>query len=69
VSASPSRNSPKNLAFSKELDLHLAAVTWEDAYYNWVRSHKNLRAEVVNDPKRKWAHYTHTLAANLTDHI
>lgn len=57
------------LAFSKDLDLHLAAVTWEDAHYNWVRSHKSLRAEVINDPKRKWTPCTPALAANLTDHI
>lgn len=26
----------KTLAFSKEVELHEAAVTWENAYYNWV---------------------------------
>jgi IS1 family transposase len=32
----------KTLAFSKDVTLHRAAVIWEDAYYNLVRSHKSL---------------------------
>lgn len=40
----------KTLAFSKDLDLHEAAVAWEGAYYNWIRPHKSLRMQVSDDP-------------------
>jgi len=59
----------KILAFSKVLDSHGAAATWEDTYYNWVRPHKSLRVEVINDPQRKWTPRTPGMAAGLTDHI
>jgi hypothetical protein len=59
----------KTLAFSKDVELHEAAVIWEDVYYNWVRPHKSLRVEVLADPQRKWSHRTPAIAANLTDHI
>jgi hypothetical protein len=59
----------KTLAFSKDLDLHEAAVTWEDAYYNWVRPHKSLRVRVTDDPQRKWSPRTPGMTASLTDHI
>ncbi|MGB9880736.1 MAG: IS1 family transposase [Anaerolineae bacterium] len=59
----------KTLAFSKDVELHEAAVTWEDAYYNWVRPHKSLRSETQDDPQRKWTPRTPGMAANLTDHI
>jgi hypothetical protein len=48
----------KTLAFSKDVELHEAAVTWEDAYYNWIRPHKSLREEVHDNPQRKWSHPT-----------
>jgi hypothetical protein len=59
----------KTLAFSKEVQAHNHAVTWEDAYYNWVRPHKGLRLEVQDDPTRKWLLRTPAMAAGLTDHI
>jgi hypothetical protein len=59
----------KTLAFSKDVKLHEAAVTWEDAYYNWMRPHKSLRVELADDPRRKWAQRTPAMAASLTDHI
>lgn len=59
----------KTLAFSKAVELHAAAVTWENAYYNWIRPHKSLRAEIPADPRRKWAKRTPAMAACLTDHI
>ena len=59
----------KTLAFSKDVQLHEAAVTWEDAYYNWVRPHKSLRVEISDDPQRKWTPRTPAMAASLTDHI
>jgi hypothetical protein len=59
----------KTLAFSKDVELHEAAVTWEDAYYNWVRPHKSLRIETHDDPQRKWTPRTPGMVANLTDHI
>jgi hypothetical protein len=59
----------RSLAFSKDVELHKAAVTWEDAYYNWIRPHKSLRVEIPDDPRRKWTLRTPAMAANLTDHI
>jgi hypothetical protein len=59
----------KTLAFSKDVVYHAAAVTWEDAYYNWIRPHKSLRVEISDDPQRKWAPRTPAMAASLTDHI
>jgi hypothetical protein len=59
----------KTLAFSKNVQAHENAVTWEDAYYNWVRPHKTLRVEIQDDPTRKWRLRTPAMAAGLTDHI
>ena len=59
----------KTLAFSKNLELHEAAVIWEDAYYNWIRPHKSLRLETHNHLQQKWTLRTPGMAANLTDHI
>jgi hypothetical protein len=59
----------KTLAFSKNVELHRAALIWEDAYYNWIRPHKSLRIEIPDNPKRKWSHRTPGMAAGLTDHI
>jgi hypothetical protein len=64
-----SRLTRKTLAFSKDVKLHEAAVTWEDAYYNWVRPHKSLRQKASDECQRKWALRTPGMAANLTDHI
>jgi hypothetical protein len=58
----------KTLAFSKDVELHEAAVIWEDTYYNWVRPHKSLRVEMPDDPRRKWMPRTPGMAAGLTDH-
>jgi len=59
----------KTLAFSKDVQNHDNAVTWEDAYYNWVRPHKSLRLEVQDDSTHKWFLRTPAMAAGLTDHI
>lgn len=59
----------KTLAFSKDVEMHRAAVVWEDSYYNLVRPHKSLRTRVADDPTRKWRPRTPAIAAGLTDHI
>jgi len=59
----------KTLAFSKLVQAHEEAATWEDAYYNWVRPHKGLRVKLQDDPTRKWLLRTPAMAAGLTDHI
>lgn len=59
----------KTLAFSKDLNCHAAAVSWEDAYYNWIRPHKGLRLETKDDPRRKWSLQSPGIAAGLTDHL
>ena len=59
----------KTLAFSKNLELHEAAVIWEDAYYNWIRPYKCLRIKIHNLAIQKWSLSTPGMAASLTDHI
>ena len=59
----------KTLAYSKVLEMHRAAATWEDAIYNLVRPLKTLRLEAVSDPSRRWLPRTPAMAAGLTDHI
>ena len=59
----------KTLAFSKDLSMHQAAVTWEDAYYNLVRPHKSLRLRAPVEVHAKWTPRTPAMAAKLTDHI
>jgi len=63
-----SRLTRKTLAFSKTIEMHKAAATLEDAYYNLVRSHKSLRLE-VHQPDRRWQQRTPAMASTLTDHI
>ncbi len=64
-----SRQTRKNLAFSKNLACCRAAATWEDAYYDLVRPHKSLRQPVSDFPGHKWIPRTPAMAAALTDHI
>ena len=59
----------KTLAYSKALEMHRAAATWEDAIYNLVRPLKTLRLEAVSDPSRRWLPQTPAMTAGLTDHI
>lgn len=63
-----SRLTRKTLAFSKTIEMHNAAATLEDAYYNLVRPHKSLRLE-VNQTDRRWQQRTPAMASALTDHI
>ncbi len=58
----------KTLAFSKNVEYHRAAATWEDLYYNFVKPHKSLRLPVSEVPGRKWKLRTPAMAAGLTDH-
>jgi len=59
----------KTLGFSKDVDCHRAAATWEDLYYNLIKPHKSLRLRLHDVPGRKWQPRTPAMAANLTDHI
>jgi hypothetical protein len=59
----------KTLAFSKELKMYRASAAWEDLVYNFARPLQTLRAEVFDDPKRRWQPRTPAMAAALTDRI
>jgi hypothetical protein len=59
----------KTLAFSKNIELHEAALIWEDAYYNWIRPHKSLRVKTLGNLPKKWSLRSPGMAAILTDHI
>ena len=59
----------KTLGFSKDLSCHEAAVTWEDAYYNFVRPHKGLRLRNEDVSQSKWRPLTPAMVAKLTDHM
>jgi hypothetical protein len=63
-----SRLTRKTLAFSKIVEMHKAAATLEDTYYNFVRPHKSLRLE-VNHPDRRWKPRTPAMVSALTDHV
>ena len=63
-----SRLTRKTLAFSKTIEMHQAAASLEDSYYNLVRPHKSLRQEVVASDRR-WLPQTPAMASALTDHI
>ena len=64
-----SRLTRKSLAFSRELEMHKAAATWEDLNYNLRLPHKSLRVEMTDEPERWWQPRTPGMAAGLTDHI
>jgi len=64
-----SRQVRKTLAFSKNVAMYQAAVTWEDSYYNLIRPHKSLRYPVQEALPQKWQQRTPAMAAHLTDHI
>jgi hypothetical protein len=59
----------KTLAYSKVLEMHRAAATWEDTTCNLVRPLKTLRLEVPSAPSRRWLPQTPAIAAGPTDHI
>lgn len=59
----------KTLGYSKIVEMHRAAATWEDIVYNLVRPLKTLRLEVFDDPTRRWLPRTPAMAAGLTEHI
>jgi hypothetical protein len=59
----------KTLAFSKQVDMHRAAATWEDAYYNLLRPLKTLRLEIFDDPHRRWLPRMPAMATDLTYHV
>lgn len=58
----------KTLSFSKELRCLIDACTWEDAVYNWTRSHRSLRIP-SDTPGQRWQKRSPAMAAGLTDHI
>ncbi len=59
----------KTLSYSKDLDLHKAAVDFEDAVHNFVRPHLSLRLAQPGPRRRIWKERTPAMAAGLTDHI
>lgn len=65
----------KGLGFSKKLHMHLAAIIWEDLYYNFghiVRTLKILidaQKQVKERFKKRWLHRTPAMAAGLTNHV
>jgi hypothetical protein len=63
-----SRLTRKTLAFSKTVEMHQAAASLEDGYYNLVRPHKSLRQEVAA-LDRRWLPQTPAMVSALTDHI
>jgi hypothetical protein len=64
-----SRLGRKTIAFSKELQMHQAAATWDDFCYNLIQAHKSLRQVVVGDPPHRWRPRTPAMAARLTNHV
>lgn len=61
----------KTLSYSKRLERLRQACAWEDAVYNFVRSHKalRLREDTSGSGAGNWQKRTPAMAAGLTDHI
>jgi hypothetical protein len=60
----------KTLSFSKDLRLLKAASTLEDAIYNFTRSVRTLRVELLHPSKQaRWQQRSPAMAAGLTDHL
>jgi hypothetical protein len=53
---------------SKDLEIHSNAIDFFQAWYNFVKPHKNLRLEFT-DGDRKWMQRTPAMAEGLTDYI
>ncbi len=64
-----SRLARKTIAFSKKLEMHQAAATWDDLCYNLTHKHKSLRTEVFGNPNQRWLPRTPAMAAGVTDHV
>lgn len=61
------RMTRKTLGFSKALQDHRWAQTFNDAFYNFIKNHKALRQKKP-DGIRKWQKKTPAMAAGITDH-
>lgn len=59
----------KTLSFSKDWQMHQAAIDFEDAVQNFVRPHSSLMVPQPGPGRRRWAYRTPAMAAGLTDHI
>ena len=61
----------KGLGFSKELSMHRAAASWDDAIHNLTRPQKGLRIDLTGPlngrPGQRWKKRTPAMAAGLTD--
>ena len=58
----------KTMGFSKTLQDHRWAQTFNDAVYNFVKPHKGLRLKKP-DGIRKWLKRTPAMAVGITGHI
>jgi hypothetical protein len=60
----------KTLSYSKNWQMHQAAMDFEDALHNFVRTHSSLKVlQPVSKNRRIWQDRTPAMAAGLTDHI
>jgi hypothetical protein len=58
----------RTMNFSKEMQMHVHAIDFFQAWYNLVKPHQSLRVR-VDDGKRKWKQRTPLMAEGLTDHV
>lgn len=61
----------KTIAFSKKVEGLKAQVSFYQAYFNFVRSHRGLQLRIPSyeNGLQKWQQRTPAVAAGLTDHI
>ena len=59
----------KTLGFSKQFAMLQAACIWEDVVYNFTRTVKTLRVEVMPQTTRRWIPRSPAMAAGIADHI
>jgi hypothetical protein len=58
----------RTMNFSKEMQMHVHAIDFFQAWYNLVKPHQSLRVR-VDDGIRKWKQRTPLMAEGLTDHV
>jgi hypothetical protein len=58
----------RTMNFSKELQMHVHAIDFFQAWYNLVKPHHSLRVS-IDDGIRKWKQRTPLMVEGLTDHV
>jgi len=58
----------RGMNFSKQMEMHVRALDFFQAWYNFVKPHESLRVE-INQGNTRWKKRTPAMAEGLVDHI